>query len=99
MDRYSCYCGGVPADLTEKLMIGEPLRVSELREAIRNMTDREHEEIIAEMVADGILDGDGNVLVSARVPDPPDWLTGKNGHARSDAPAKPKKKVNRRKKC
>jgi len=76
-------------------MIGEPLRVEELREAIRNMTDKEHEEIIAEMVADGILDEDGNVLVSARIPEPPDWLTGRNGKPKNGEAAKPAKKAKR----
>lgn len=66
--------------------MGPPLRVDELREAIRKMTDEEFDEIIAEMVADGILDEDGNVL--KKFPPPlPDWITETNGHAGQGAPS------------
>ena len=69
--------------------MGEPLRVEELKGAFLNMTAEEHEEIIAEMVRDGIIDEDGNVL--KKIPEPPDWLTGRNGHPKPDPPAKPAK--------
>lgn len=76
--------------------MGEPLRVDELREATRTITDEEHEEIIAEMVAEGILDEDGNVL--KRFPEPP-WLAEDNGHVKNGAaPGKPKKRTGRTRK-
>ena len=70
--------------------MGEPLRVEELKGAFLNMTDERHDEIIAEMVKDGIIDADGNVL--KRIPEPPDWLTGRNGHAASEASTKKSKR-------
>jgi len=79
--------------------MGEPQRVEELREAIRNITDEEHDEIMADLVRKGIMDEDGNVL--KRFPEPPDWLLGasRNGRApKAEAPAKPAKKAKRSRK-
>lgn len=74
--------------------MGERLRVEELKGAFLNMTDEEHEEIIAEMVRDGIIDEDGNVL--KKIPEPPDWLTGRNGHPKADPPVKKARKPRKR---
>ena len=69
--------------------MGEPLRVEGMAEAFRNMTDEEHDAIMEELIADGIMDREGNVLV--RMPEkPPDWLTQSNGHV-AKLKSKPKK--------
>lgn len=59
--------------------MGEPLRVDELRNALQSTSEQEHDAIIAELVDEGILDEDGNVL--KRFPQLPEWLGGRNGHA------------------
>ena len=72
------------------------LRIEEMRGVFLNMTAEEHEEIIAEMVRDGIIDEDGNVL--KKIPEPPDWLleASRNGHAPApEPPARPAKKARR----
>jgi hypothetical protein len=71
--------------------MGEPLRVEELKGIFLNMTDERHNEIIAQMVKDGIIDEDGNVL--KKIPEPPDWLTGRNGRPKADPPAEPVRKA------
>ena len=71
--------------------MGEPLRVEELKGIFLNMSDERHQEIIAQMVKDGIIDQDGNVL--KKIPEPPDWLTGRNGHPKAEASAKAAKKI------
>jgi hypothetical protein len=79
--------------------MGEPLRIEELRDAFRNMTDEEHDEIMAELVREGIMDEDGNVL--KRFPEPPDWLleASRNGEApKEEPPVKPAKKSKRSRK-
>jgi hypothetical protein len=59
--------------------MGEPLRIEGLGEHFLNMTDEEHEAIMEELIRDGIMDREGNVLV--RMPEgPPAWLTQSNGH-------------------
>jgi hypothetical protein len=68
----------------------------EMLESLRSATDEDVEAAFAEMIKNGIIDEDGNVL--KRFPEPPDWLTGKNGHAKPEAPGKPKRKARRRKK-
>ena len=70
------------------------LRIEEMRGVFLNMTAEEHEEIIAEMVRDGIIDEDGNVL--KKIPEPPDWLTGRNGHPKAAPPAKKTRKPRKR---
>jgi hypothetical protein len=76
--------------------MGEPLRVEDLRGAFLNMSDEEHDEIIEEMIRDGIIDRDGNVL--KRFPEPPDWLTQANGRpATEPEPEKPVKPKSKRK--
>ena len=61
-----------------------------LGERLRNPTDEEYDAVWNEMVKDGIIDEDGVVL--KRIPEPPDWLTGRNGHPKADPPATPPKK-------
>ena len=74
--------------------MGDPLRVDDLKGVFLNMSDERHDQIIAEMVRNGILDKDGNVL--KRIPEPPDWLTGRNGHSpKAETPAAPAKKAKR----
>jgi hypothetical protein len=70
-------------------------QILRLRESIRNQTDEEFDAIWAEMVKDGIIDNDGNVL--KRIPEPPDWLTGRNGQTpKAGPPAAPLKKAKRK---
>ena len=53
--------------------------IERVKEGFRTMTDKEHDAIIEEMIHDGIMDREGNVLV--RMPEaPPAWLTQSNGH-------------------
>jgi hypothetical protein len=71
----------------------------EMRGIFDNVTDAEHDAIIDEMIRDGIIDRDGNVL--KKIPEPPDWLleASRNGHARkTDTPAEPAKKAKRSRK-
>jgi len=64
-------------------------------ESLRNQTDEEGDAIWAEMVRDGIIDEDGKVL--KRIPEPPDWLTGRNGQTPKATPlATPPKKAKRK---
>jgi hypothetical protein len=70
--------------------MGEPIRAEDLRGLFDNMTDEDHDEITAEMIRDGIMDEDGNVL--KRFPEPPDWLTQGNGRPARSKPEKPAKK-------
>jgi hypothetical protein len=65
----------------------------EMVEALNSTTDEDFEAAWAEMVKQGIIDEEGNVL--KRFPEPPEWLTGKNGHTRSETPATTKKKAKR----
>jgi hypothetical protein len=67
-----------------------------LSERLRNTTDEEFDLIWARMVANGIIDEDGVVL--KRIPEPPDWLTGRNGHPKADPPAQPAKKARKSRK-
>lgn len=71
--------------------------IQRIKDSFRTMTDEEHDEIIEEMIRDGIMDRDGNVLV--RMPEkPPDWLTKANGHPAKgglDGPAPAAKKPRR----
>ena len=66
----------------------------QIRESFRDVTDAEDDAIWDAMVRDGIIDADGNVL--KKIPEPPDWLTGRNGHApKAVPPARPAKKAKR----
>jgi hypothetical protein len=68
-------------------------------EGLRNQTDEEADAIWDEMVRDGIIDRDGNVL--KKIPEPPDWLleASRNGQARKAEPsAEPAKKARRARK-
>jgi len=66
--------------------------VRQVRESFKTMTSEEANEIIEEMIRDGVLDRDGKVLLSARVPDGlPDWARPANGHATTTEPKKPKR--------
>jgi len=71
-------------------------QILRLRESIRHQTDEEFDAVWAEMVKDGIVDADGNVL--KRIPEPPDWLTGRNGTPKNGEPTKPAKKARRSRK-
>jgi hypothetical protein len=72
--------------------MGEPLRVELAKGAFLNMAEERHDEIIAKMIKEGIIDENGNVL--KRIPEPPEWLTGRNGHTSTiERPAKPAKKT------
>jgi hypothetical protein len=62
--------------------------IQRIKDSFRTMTDEEHDEIIEEMIRDGILDREGNVL--KRFPEPPDWLTQANGQP---APAETRKQT------
>jgi hypothetical protein len=63
--------------------------IKRIKEGFRTMTDAEHDAIMEELIRDGIMDHDGNVLV--RMPEaPPAWLTQGNGHVAKPEP-KPKK--------
>ena len=65
-----------------------------IRESFRDVTEEEDDAIWDQMVKDGIIDNDGNVL--KRFPEPPDWLTGRNGQApKVETSVKPAKKSKR----
>ena len=50
-----------------------------VKESIRNMTDERFDEIMEELIRDGIMDRDGNVLV--RMPEgPPEWARPADEH-------------------
>jgi hypothetical protein len=63
-------------------------QIRQIRKHIRNQTDEEFDEIWNQMVRDGIIDQDGNVL--KKIPKPPDWLTQRNGDPKSIKSAKKK---------
>lgn len=63
-------------------------------ESLRTMTDEDADRTWDAMVKDGIIDEDGNVL-KRFPPEPPDWLTGRNGQSKAEVPAKPVKKSKR----
>jgi hypothetical protein len=68
----------------------------QLIESFRNQTDEEADAIWEEMVRDGIIDKDGNVL--KKIPEPPDWLleASRNGRApKAETPAEPAKRARR----
>ena len=68
----------------------------EMLEALRTATDEEDDAVLEQMVRDGIIDRDGNVL--KKIPEPPDWLleASRNGRGKKPAkPAQPAKKAKR----
>ena len=66
----------------------------EMLESLRSITDAEADAVWEEMIRDGFIDRDGNVL--KRFPEPPDWLTQANGRSKSEfKPEKPIKKSKR----
>ena len=68
--------------------------INRIKDSFRTMTDEEHDAIMDEMVREGIIDEEGNVL--KRLPEPPDWLTQANGRTKPEAkPEKPTKKSKR----
>jgi hypothetical protein len=68
-----------------------------IRASFRGVTDEEDDAVWAEMVKDGIIDADGNVL--KRIPEPPNWLTGRTGRAKTEEAAKSTKKARSRKRA
>lgn len=67
----------------------------QMLDSLQNTTDEEADRAWDAMVRDGIIDADGNVL--KRIPEPPDWLTGRNGRAKTEEAAKAPKKARSRK--
>jgi hypothetical protein len=65
----------------------------EIRESFRDVTDEEDDAAWDAMVRNGIIDENGKVL--KKIPEPPDWLTGRNSQAKADQPPKPTKKAKR----
>ena len=65
---------------------------------LRSATDEEDDAIWDQMVKDGIIDRDGNVL--KKIPEPPDWLleATRNGRPPAEPPARPVKKSRRSRK-
>jgi hypothetical protein len=68
--------------------------IQRIKDSFRTMTDEEHEEIMAELVREGIMDEEGNVL--KKMPEPPDWLTQADGRTKSARPAKSPKRPRKR---
>ena len=64
--------------------------IQEVRESLRNMTDTEYDELMAELQRDGIIDEHGNVL--KRMPVPP-YVPDANGELKK--PARPRKRGSR----
>jgi len=64
------------------------------REHLRTMTDAEFDEIMEELIRDGIMDREGNVLV--RMPEgPPEWARPANEQPAATKNGKPSRKRRR----
>ena len=72
--------------------------ISRIKERLRKQTDAEFDAIWDEMVRDGIIDHEGNVL--KKIPEPPEWLTQTNGRTKprpnTEKPAKKAKRSRKR---
>jgi len=74
--------------------MGEPLRVEDLKGIFANMTDEEHNAVMEELIRDGIMDREGNVLV--RMPEgPPEWAQPANEQPAATKNGKPSRKRRR----
>jgi hypothetical protein len=68
--------------------------IQKVKDHLRNMTDAEFDEIMEELIRDGIMDRDGNVLV--RMPEgPPEWARPANEVPDATKNGKPEKKRRR----